>query len=124
MSDDVKKTRKILMTPQAALHVEALRERTTAPVERRRMSYTDRLSQLQTMADRLGEEIQVADADLGKRLNWLRDYAKLLPLLERAERKHNIALEKRNVEDLTDEELRQANRDIEREGEKRRKSKR
>ena len=101
--------RKIMMTPQAVIHVEALKDRPTPGC---RKTYTDRLASLQAMADRLAEEIEVADADVGKRLTWLREYAKILPLLERAERRHSVQIDKRSVEDMTDAELRKAVKDL------------
>ena len=67
--------RKILMTPQAAHNVETLKTRQKPTI---RKTYTDRLAALQAMADRLADEIELADADVGKRLNWLREYAKIL----------------------------------------------
>lgn len=101
--------RKIVMTPQAAHNVETLKNR-EAPMGRK--TYTDRLAMLQSMADGLAEEIQIADGDVGKRLTWLREYAKILPLLERAERRHTVQIEKRGVDDMTDAELRQAVKDL------------
>lgn len=121
---DEKKVRRVLMTPQALLHVDALKDvarSKSLDASGKRRTYTDRLAQLQKMADRLGDEIESADEELGKKLIWLREYAKILPLLERAERKHNVTVEKRSVDDLTDEELSQMNRDIVREEDKRKK---
>jgi hypothetical protein len=101
--------RQILMTPHAAVQVAAIKDR---PSPGARKTYTDRLAELQRMADTLAEEIQVADADVGKRLTWLREYAKILPLLERAERRHQIVIDKRSVDDMTDAELRKAVKDL------------
>lgn len=101
--------RQIMMTPQAVIHVEALQSRPAPGV---RKTYTDRLADLQKMADQLADEIQVADADVGKRLTWLREYAKILPLLERAERRHTVQIDKRGVDDMTDAELRKAVKDL------------
>lgn len=97
------------MTPQAVHNVETLKNR-EPPKDRK--TYTDRLAMLQSMADGLAEEIQIADGDVGKRLTWLREYAKILPLLERAERRHTVQIEKRGVDDMTDAELRQAVKDL------------
>lgn len=106
--------RVVNMSPHAQIQVAALKRRaepsTTSNV---RKTYTDRLSDLQGMADQLAEEIQVADADIGKRLGWIREYAKILPLLERAERRHTIQIDKRGVDDMTDAELRKAVKDME-----------
>lgn len=97
------------MTPQAVHNVGTLKNREPS---KDRKTYTDRLAMLQSMADGLAEEIQIADGDVGKRLTWLREYAKILPLLERAERRHTVQIEKRGVDDMTDAELRQAVKDL------------
>lgn len=68
------------------------------------------LSQLQSVAGMLLQELGETDAPMAKRLSMAKDMAKLIPLLATAERKVRKGWKGKEVEDMTDAELRQAHK--------------
>lgn len=99
----------ILMAPQASMALERIKasQHVVRPKERKR-SVADMLSQLYEIAGGMLEELNMADEPLNKRLAMAKDVAKLLPLLDRAERKSKSYHRNKAVEDMTDSELTKA----------------
>lgn len=54
------------------------------------------------------DQVACSDEPLPKRVAMLKDAAKLLPLLDRAEQKHRVTIKRRSVEDMTDRDLEKA----------------
>lgn len=106
----------IVINRQTALSVEAMQSRSAARVAadafsgsvRRTKNYAALLSDLWAMAENIMDQVAISDEPLPKRVAMLKDAAKLLPLLDRAEQKHRVTIKRRSVEDLTDNELAQA----------------
>lgn len=69
-------------------------------------SVAEMLSTLNAQAGMLIEELARAEEPLAKRISMAKDVAKLLPLLDRAERRCSPTVRGKAVEDMTDQELR------------------
>lgn len=74
------------------------------------LSAAGMLSQLHRLAGMLLQEVEISDKPVEKRLAMAKDLAKLLPLLAVAERKVHKGWRNKDVEDMTDRELRHARR--------------
>ena len=106
----------IVINRQAALSVEALQGRSAARVAadefsgsvKRTKNYAALLSDLWAMAENILDQVAISDEPLPKKVAMLKDAAKLLPLLDRAEQKHRVTIKRRSVEDMTDQELAKA----------------
>lgn len=66
------------------------------------------LSQLHEIAGMLIEEVATTDAPAATRLAMARDMAKLIPLLAKAEKSVHKRVNNKDIEDMTDQELRRA----------------
>lgn len=71
-------------------------------------SVADMLSHLHAVAAQLLSEMATADEPIAKRIAMAKDVAKLLPLLAKAERNVHKGWRNKDVEDMTDGELRRA----------------
>lgn len=106
----------IIINRQAQLSVEAMQNRTAARQEADRFSgsvtrtknYAALLSDLWAMTENILDQVACSDESLPKRVAMLKDAAKLLPLLDRAEQKHRVSIKRRAVEDMTDKDLEKA----------------
>lgn len=106
----------IIINRQAALSVEAMQARSVARVAaenfagsvKRTKNYAALLSDLWAMAENIMDQVACSDEPLPKRVAMLKDAAKLLPLLDRAEQRHMVTIKRRAVADMTDKELEKA----------------
>lgn len=101
----------IIMAPTASMALERIKASQGAarPTSHKR-SVADMLSQLYEIAGGMLEELNIAEEPLNKRLAMAKDVAKLLPLLDRAERRSKSYHRNKAVEDMTDGELTKAYR--------------
>jgi len=76
------------------------------------LSVAGMLSSLHGVAATLLTELQIDDQPIAKRISMAKDMAKLIPLLATAERKVHKRWKNKDVEDMTDAELRLARRAI------------
>jgi len=103
----------IVITRQAELSVEATRhakrqaDHFSGSVSRTK-NYAALLSDLWALAENMLEQVALSDEPLPKRVAMLKDAAKLLPLLDRAEQRHRVTIKRRAVEDMTDQDLERA----------------
>lgn len=71
-------------------------------------SVADMLGKLHELCACLLHELDITDQPIAKRIAMAKDVAKLLPLLAKAERNVVKAVGRKDVEDMTDGELRKA----------------
>lgn len=102
----------ILVSGETSRMIKRMGARREAPRATARRSVADMLSQLYDIAGGMLDELNETDAPLNKRLTMAKDVAKLLPLLDRAERKAKAYHKGKAVEDMTDGELAKAYREI------------
>jgi len=81
---------------------------TAGSVGNDRASVADMLAKLHELCATLLHELDITDAPITKRIAMAKDVAKLLPLLARAERNVVKQVNRKDVEDMTDGELRRA----------------
>lgn len=109
----VMKKPQIIMAPTTSMALERIKASQGAQGKTSRgqkRSVADMLSQLYEIAGGMLEELNLADEPLNKRLAMAKDVAKLLPLLDRAERRSKSYHRNKAVEDMTDGELTKAYR--------------
>lgn len=72
---------------------------------RRRRNFASLLSDLWELTEDTMDQVRVCDDPLPKKAAMIRELARTLPLLDRAEQRHRTALKDRNIDDATDQEI-------------------
>ena len=87
---------------------QSLERAKVAQVIEPQANVADMLGTLHAQAALILRELALAEEPLAKRIAMAKDVAKLLPLLDRAERRCGGRIKDKNVDDMSDKELRLA----------------
>lgn len=93
-----------LESAKKAVRAEERADRFSNGIKRRR-NFASLLSDLWELTEDTMEQVRVCSDPLPKKAAMIRELARTLPLLDRAEQRHRTALKDRNIDDATDEEV-------------------